>query len=217
MNNNHSQVPPEKKLPLSRKMRGGGGFALLIMSLVVLIGLGWAGKLLWANWQEKQTRVPGPQTDANSQTTPTADPVNLNIPSLNISAPFIHLGLNADHTLEVPKTATDVGWFIHGAKPGDIGPAVVVGHLDSPKGPAVFANLKNIKAGDLITINRVDSTSVQYKVDSISKFSQDNFPTEAVYGTINYAGLRLITCAGTYNKAQGHYSDNLVVFATLVK
>ena len=109
-----------------------------------------------------------------------------------------------------------MGWYIYGAKPGEIGAAVVVGHLDSTNGSAVFANLKNIKAGETVSIDRADGSKVNYVVERISKFPQNKFPTEEVYGKLDYAGLRLITCAGSYSRKQGHYSDNLIVFARLI-
>lgn len=142
------------------------------------------------------------------------DPSLLAIPSLKITAPFESLGLNANRTIEVPKNYMGVGWFVYGAKPGEVGASVVVGHLDSVWGSAVFANLSKIKPGDEIFITRTDDSIVTYRVDSIQKFSQSNFPTKMVYGFISYPGLRLITCSGTWDKRAGHYSDNLVVFAT---
>lgn len=148
--------------------------------------------------------------------TDSPNPVLLTIPSLNISAGFEPLGLNPDRTLEVPKNDMGVGWFIHGAKPGQIGTSIIVGHLDSVKGPAVFANLNKIKPGDKIIIKRDDGSVVTYRVDYLSKFSQDNFPTQAVYSPVSFAGIRLITCSGVWNKKTGHYSDNLVVFGSKI-
>lgn len=145
----------------------------------------------------------------------TPNPNFLSIPSLNINAPFEFLGLNANQTIEVPKNDMSVGWFVYGAKPGEIGAAVIVGHLDSIKGNAIFANLNKIKTGDEIKISREDGSEVIYVTDSVSKFSQNNFPTHKVYDSTPYPSLRLITCAGTYNKQAGHYSDNLVVFGRI--
>lgn len=163
--------------------------------------------------------APAPQPTRTIVSQPTtADPTVLSIPSLKLSGvAFESLGLAPDHTLEVPKDAAHVGWFTDGAKPGDIGPSVIVGHLDSVSGPAVFANLKKIKQNDLVTIGRADGSTVTYRVDSLSTYSQDNFPTQDVYGSLNYPGLRLITCSGKYNKQKHHYSDNLVVYATILK
>jgi sortase (surface protein transpeptidase) len=159
---------------------------------------------------------PKPGESAVLRQTETPEPTQLRIPSLGVDAPFVQLGLNKDQTIETPKGDAEVGWFIHGAKPGDIGPAVVVGHLDSVRGPAVFQNLKNIKVGDEIAIQRADGSTVTYRAESMSQYKQDSFPTQEVYGPIDYAGLRLITCAGQYSKQADRYSDNFIVYGRLV-
>lgn len=139
-------------------------------------------------------------------------PSLLTIPSLKIAAPFELLGIKSDHTIQVPKDYMSVGWFVYGAKPGEIGTSVIIGHLDSPKGRAIFADLSKIKIGEKIVIQRTDGSIVTYIVESTAKYSQDNFPTNEIYSPVAYAGIRLITCSGTYNKNAKHYSDNFVVF-----
>jgi hypothetical protein len=79
----------------------------------------------------------------------------------------------------------------------------------------VFWKLKQLQAGDEVAIARSDGSTAIFRVDRSQNFKQDKFPTQEVYGDIPYAGLRLVTCSGTYSRTQGHYSDNLVVFATL--
>jgi len=148
---------------------------------------------------------------------PASKPVHIKIPAANVDANMETLGLNPDKTLEVPKKDNQVGWYIGSPTPGEIGPSVMVGHLDSINGAAVFYRLNKVKPGDLIEITREDGSIATFKVDALQTFSQDNFPTDTVYGTISSAGLRLITCAGKWSIFERHYSDNLVVFATLVK
>jgi LPXTG-site transpeptidase (sortase) family protein len=109
------------------------------------------------------------------------EPFFLSIPSLEVTASFEPLGLNSDRTLEVPKNNMGVGWYIGGAKPGEVGASVVVGHVDSPEWDAIFANLHKIKAGDKIYITRADESVVTYTAESMSVFPQDNFPTQTVY------------------------------------
>jgi hypothetical protein len=148
---------------------------------------------------------------------PPSKPKSIKIDSIGVSANTSELDLNPDKTLQTPSDYEKVGWYIHSPTPGEIGPSVMVGHLDSARAAAVFYKLKNIKAGDKIEISREDGSIATFKVDALETFSQDNFPTDKVYGPINNAGLRLITCAGKYNIFEGHYSDNLVVFASLIK
>jgi hypothetical protein len=142
-------------------------------------------------------------------------PVRVKIAAVGIDAPVGKLGLNLNGTLAVPAKNNEVGWYIGSPAPGAAGPAIMVGHLDSVNGPAVFENLKNLKTGDEVSISRFDGSTVVFKVDSSQRFSQNSFPTDQVYGSLDYPGLRLITCAGSFSRLSGRYSDNLVVFASL--
>jgi sortase (surface protein transpeptidase) len=153
----------------------------------------------------------------DAQGVAVAAPVRIRIPALGIDAPIVNLGLNANKTLQVPKGDFEVGWYTGSPKPGAIGPSVMVGHLDSVRGPAIFQNLSRLKAGDIIEIVRKDGSKATFQVDTQEKYSQNKFPTEKVYGSIDYPGLRLITCAGTYSRLKGRYSDNLVIYASLKK
>lgn len=143
-------------------------------------------------------------------------PVELYIPKLNLRTGFVPpLGLESDQTVAVPDSYTDVGWYKYGATPGEIGPAVILGHVDSYEGPAVFYPLGQLKPGDEIHVKRADNTVAVFTVERLERVSQDAFPTQAVYGQIDYAGLRLVTCSGTFNRSEQKYSHNLVVFAQL--
>ncbi len=181
----------------------------VVSFFLILLGLG-----LWWHWFSPPglTHIPVLQTIANSK---TADPVQINIPKLGISASMEKMGLNQDGSLAVPAKWNDVGWYAAGTKPGDVGPAVLVGHLDSYTGPAVFWNLRKLQAGDDIEIQRADGTQVSFRVTSLEHYDQNNFPTQKVYGPTATPSLRLITCSGNYNRLLGHYSQNLVVYAEL--
>jgi sortase (surface protein transpeptidase) len=126
------------------------------------------------------------------------------------------VGNNSDGSMVVPADWHTAGWYEHSPTPGEIGPAVIDGHLDNVSGLAVFWRLRELTPGEFIYISRVDGTTVQFRVDSIQNYSQSNFPTKTVYGNIKYAGLRLITCGGTFNRLTHHYDQNTVVYATLV-
>jgi sortase (surface protein transpeptidase) len=215
MPNSQTNIPSSNGK--NRPAKGTVFAVKIILGFMILAGLIWGGKIILGS-QTTTSSVWGP----NNSDTPieaastTSEPSSLSIPSLNIKAKFERLGLNPDNTLQVPQNPNRVGWFVNRAKAGDIGPFVVVGHLDSVNGPAIFANLYKIKPGDIVEITRADNSIVKYKIDSSSKFPQNNFPAGQVYGPISFAGLRLITCSGTYIKDAKHYSDNLVVFGTLV-
>ncbi len=145
-----------------------------------------------------------------------SNPVRLKIPAIKVDASFVELGLDANNQIEVPKSYTEVGWYIHGPTPGELGPAVVLGHVDSYRGPAVFFSLGHLEPGNMVEIERADGTTATFRVDKLERYSQNDFPTSLVYGDINYAGLRLITCTGTYSRKDQRYNENLIVYASLV-
>jgi LPXTG-site transpeptidase (sortase) family protein len=146
-----------------------------------------------------------------------SQPTRLVIPKIGVNAPSTSLQLKADGTLETPNSATEVGWYRNSPTPGEIGPSVIVGHVDYVNfGAAVFWRLHELQPGDTFEVQRVDGSEMKFKVNAVKQFSQNDFPTTEVYGDINYAGIRLITCGGTFNSQTHHYSDNTVVFGSLV-
>lgn len=126
----------------------------------------------------------------------------------------MQLGLNADGTIQVPDDVTHVGWYSLGPSPGQLGPAVVLGHVDSARnGAGVFFKLGAMKDGDRIAITGADGTKVSFAVYAVREYSKDAFPTGTVYGNTSGPELRLITCGGRFDRATGHYLSNIVVFA----
>jgi len=141
-------------------------------------------------------------------------PTRLRIPSLNVEANFgPTLGLTANQEVEVPVDYTEVGWYQHSPIPGNLGPAVVLGHVDSRTGPAVFYALGQLESGEEVVIQRSDGSEVVFEVTRSEVYDQDSFPTELVYGDIDHVGLRLVTCSGWYDREEGRYSHNRVVYA----
>lgn len=126
------------------------------------------------------------------------------------------LGLEADGTMEVPPEGFPAGWYTGAPTPGEMGPAVIAGHVDW-LGPAVFHDLAQLKVDDHITVTRADGSIAVFEVTQVGQYPKTEFPTGLVYGQIEYAGLRLITCGGVFNTATGHYLDNVVVFARLIE
>lgn len=140
-------------------------------------------------------------------------PTRLQVPDVTIDTQLIKLGKNSDGSLATPDRYDIAGWYEFAPTPGEIGPAIIVGHVDNYLGPAVFFNLKDLQPGQPIFVTREDKQVVEFRVDSVELFDQQNFPTDAVYGNIDYPGLRLITCGGVFNPLTGHYSHNTVVYA----
>ena len=179
------------------------------------------------------THVPGPRAapsimpvttpipvDGGSGSPPLAGagqsplPVRIRIPAIGVDAGVTDLGLASDGTIQVPSDPRQAGWYRLGPVPGDAGPAVVLGHVDSTSGPAVFGRLAALRPGDQVVVVRADGSQVKFQVDHLATFAVSSFPTEAVYGATPDPVLRLITCGGTFNRAQGRYLSNVVVFAT---
>ena len=150
---------------------------------------------------------------ATATTTPVPAPSVVAIPSIGVQSRLIKLGLNADHSLQVPKSYSLAGWYTRGAAPGEVGPAVIVGHYDSVDGPAVFYRLKELRAGQTVHVRRADGSIVKFAVDRVKRFGKDDFPTDDVYGRVDRPELRLITCGGSFDYRTRHYRDNVVVFA----
>lgn len=167
--------------------------------------------------QPDEVKIPAPKPAPPPPEPVTQEPVSLRIPAIKLLAPIVKTGLETDGSLHVPSSPDQTGWYDLGPKPGDIGPAVITGHLDSAAGPGVFYNLKNVKSGDEIDVIRDDGSTAVFTVDKLARYPQDDFNTQAVYGSINTAGLRIITCSGIYSRTTKHYSDDLVVYATLSK
>lgn len=146
-----------------------------------------------------------------------SEPTRLRIPKLEIDTTFVPpLGLLENGEVGVPDSYTEVGWYKYSPTPGALGPAVILGHVDSYEGPAVFFYLGQLEPGDDVYIDREDGRTAHFKVESLERPKQAEFPTERVYGDIDHAGLRLITCSGTYVRGNQRYTHNLVVYAKLV-
>ncbi|MDQ2755959.1 MAG: class F sortase [Actinomycetota bacterium] len=135
------------------------------------------------------------------------------------AAPLAQYGLDAQGAIAIPPATatTPAGWYTGSPTPGQVGPSVIVGHVDSAAaGPSVFYHLSELRPGDRIEVTRADRTVAVFAVDSVETYAKAQFPTLQVYGNIDHAGLRLITCGGPYIADKGHYQDNIVAYAHLV-
>lgn len=143
------------------------------------------------------------------------EPVSVAVPGIGVESPLLHLGLNADGTLEVPSPAESkiAGWYALGPAPGETGPAVIVGHVDGGGEPGVFYRLAGLGVGEEILIRRKDGSLLRFVVDRTREVAKARFPTAEVYGRTDRAELRLITCGGAFDRAAGSYLKNVIVFA----
>jgi sortase (surface protein transpeptidase) len=141
--------------------------------------------------------------------------VRLVIPAIGVATRLVRLGLEADGAMAVPADYGRAGWFAEGPAPGQVGPAVIAGHVDSRTGPAVFYRLRELRPGQAVLVERADGTRLRFVVEQARGYPKASFPTADVFGPVPSAALRLITCAGDFDRARGSYRDNLVVFAGL--
>ena len=140
-------------------------------------------------------------------------PTRIRIPALGIDRRPVPLGVLDDGSLEAPHRYNDVGWWKDGPLPGSGGNTVVVGHVDSKTGPAVFYGLASLQRGDHVAMTRRDAPAIQFRVRSVQRFPVTDLPADRVYRRDGPSGLVLITCGGEYDHAAGRYLDNVVVFA----
>jgi hypothetical protein len=146
-------------------------------------------------------------------------PVSVEIPAIGVKSTVLHLGVNADGSIQVPSLdtqASDAAWYKYSATPGQIGASVIEGHVDSYTGPAVFFRLGALRPGDRIDVTLADGITAVFRVIGVRSYLKSNFPAAVIYHPPDYAALRLITCGGAFDFATGHYLSSTVVFASLV-
>ncbi|MGN9758763.1 class F sortase [Streptomyces sp. SD31] len=148
---------------------------------------------------------------------PRSRPTRLLIPKISVDAPFTDLAIGSSGQLQPPPAHDTnlVGWYAKGASPGERGTSIIAGHVDTATSAAVFANLSELKKGDRFQVERADGRKASFVIDSVETFDKDSFPSQRVYGDTPRAQVRLITCAGDYDRQVKDYTANLVVFAHL--
>lgn len=145
-------------------------------------------------------------------------PVSLDVPSIGVHSMLLQLGVNSDRTVQVPPLEKDskAGWFTYSPTPGELGPAVLLGHVDTAQwGPGVFYRLGVLKPGQTVDVTRADRAVAEFVVDRVESYPKDTFPSLQVYGNTPDAQLRLITCGGVFDTATRNYENNIVVYAHL--
>ncbi|AJE87541.1 MULTISPECIES: class F sortase [Streptomyces] len=148
---------------------------------------------------------------------PFAEPDRVRIDAIRVNAPLMPVGIDKKGWIEAPPPEEPnlAGWFTSAVTPGEKGTAVVVGHVDNSRGPAVFFGLGALKKGNHIDVRRKDGKTAEFEVYGIEVFEKDDFPGAKVYGGKGRPELRVITCGGGYSKESG-YDGNVVVFARMV-
>lgn len=171
--------------------------------------------------------VPGPELSGSPGGTarpsvgvdpvvPRPAPVALRIPAIGVDVSLSTLGLNADHTVQVPTDFQQAGWFGLGPSPGQTGSAVILGHVDSYTGPAVFFQIRTLRAGDQVNVSLADGAIAHFQVSAVAMYAKDQFPAQQVYAPHGGSALQLVTCGGTFDTHTRSYLSNIVAYTTLV-
>jgi LPXTG-site transpeptidase (sortase) family protein len=209
-------------------MRARRSAAIVFAAGLVVIVAGTAGLLLTRHSTPALRPVAagvaalpaptGPIAAPPQSATLVPRPVSLTIPLIGVKTQLMTLGLDSDGTMQVPPLteAAVAGWYTGSPRPGAVGSAIIVGHIDSQSGPAVFYRLDELRRGDDVYVKRADGTTAEFRVTSVQTYLKDQFPTQRVYGPTPDAELRLITCGGVLNPVTHHYLSNIVVYATEV-
>jgi hypothetical protein len=174
-----------------------------------------------------QVHAPQPSASAAGVTSatgrgpsvPRSLPVSVDIPAIGVHTRLLDLGLNPNGTMQVPSLitqASEAAWYKYSATPGEIGSSVIEGHVDSYQGPAVFFRLGALRPGETIDVTLADGITTIFRVTGVRDYPKDKFPSQMIYGSAQYAALRLITCGGDFDSSTGHYLSSTVVFASLV-
>lgn len=164
---------------------------------------------------------PAPQVDSRNAVAalPKSEPVSIDIPKIGAHSSLVPLGLNPDNTVQVPPVTTPLqaGWYTYAPTPGETGPAVVLGHVDGNHQKGIFFRLKELAAGDRVSIARKDGTTAVFEVTKVHQVPKKDFEAEGVYDDTAGPELRLITCGGVFDRSAHNYVDNIVVYARLVQ
>ncbi len=163
--------------------------------------------------------APLAHSQAAAAALPKSDPVSVDVPKIGAHSSLIPLGLNPDNTIQVPPVTTPLqaGWYTYAPTPGETGPAIVLGHVDGNHQKGIFFRLKELAAGDRVSIARKDGTTAVFEVTKVHQVPKKDFEAEGVYDDTAGPELRLITCGGVFDRSAHNYVDNIVVYARLVQ
>jgi hypothetical protein len=204
--------------------RSGARTLLIALAVVVVAGLLAGGAMVFRDGDDD--KAPAGTTGAGSasaaplviEPAPATEPVQLppptqvRIPTIGVDSTLESLAVDAAGALQGPADFARAGWYAAGVAPGDIGPAVIAGHVDSAAGPAVFYRLRDLKAGDTVEVLRGEKW-IPFRVVASERYPKNQFPTDQVYRPTPVPELRLITCGGSFDHSRRSYEDNIVVYA----
>ena len=189
-----------------------------VLAVVAAAGLLAASLLLgacqWTAGEVGAKAAEPPTSNAPRVVSRASRPVSIAIPAVGVDARVVPVGLGSDGAMEVPEVDL-AGWYQLGPRPGERGPAVIVGHVDSRQGPAVFFRLGQLSQGDRIVVGRDGGAAVAFAVERVERHAKESLPVGRIWNSTSQPVLRLITCGGSFDRSTGHYRDNVIVYAKL--
>jgi hypothetical protein len=201
-------------------MRGKAGLlalaaAVLLAAGLAMIALGMRGPGVGGPPRPPAWAASARPADETGPVLPRSVPVQVAVPAIGVRAPLVRLGLDTDGSVQVPRADRpgEAGWYDLGPAPGERGAAVLLGHVDSAEGAAVFYDLGRLRPGHRVEVTRADGRVAVFTVESVERVAKDRFPTQRVYGPVDRPALRLVTCGGRFDRAAGGYRDNVIVYA----
>jgi sortase A len=200
---------------------------IIIVAIFILTGLlggvGYAMNSQARPVSPVPTKIAGENTQPVRQNEVTQDkkeiglPQTLRIPKINVNTTIEHVGLDKEKKMDVPKEVMNVGWYNLGPRPGMTGNSAIDGHVDTPTGaPAIFYNLKKLKAGDRIEVVDENNRTHTFAVTDVIDYQTNEFPIQEVFGPTDKTRLNLITCGGIWDKVKKDYSERTVVYSELI-
>jgi hypothetical protein len=201
---------------------GGSGAALAGIAVLIQVMLapgGPPGPSAAASAPRPPVAYALPAVAPEELTSTAAPPIRLQIPAIHVSTTIVDEGLDADGALQVPPLTDagvrEAGWYDLGPTPGQVGSAIIAGHVDSYQAPGVFYDLGDLAPGNAVEVTLANGKTVHFTVTSVHEYSKAHFPAREVYGPEPYQALRLITCGGAFDEATGHYLSNIVAYARM--
>ena len=211
-------APPVDAQPMRtlRALLAGFGGVLLILTGILAVGVVLSIQRHAPQPGQSAAGALGP--DARGPWLRRSPPVSVDIPAIGVDSKLLHLGDNANGTVQVPPLTAKVSraaWYKYSPTPGQIGASVIEGHVDTRAGPAIFFRLGALRPGDRVYVHLADGVTAIFRVTGVREYLKSRFPAKIIYGRTNYAALHLITCGGSFDYVTGHYLSSTVVFATL--
>lgn len=184
----------------------------MVYRFIVILG----GLVLFLAFVSPAIQVgPVPTAIANSESSNGAGvPVRITIPKINVDATIEPVGLTGDGAMDAPKGPAETGWFSFGARPGEVGSAVIAGHSGWKNNiPAAFDELNKLRVGDSISVVDDNGAIITFIVRKVQTYDPNADASDVFSSSDGKAHLNLITCEGAWDKLSKSFPKRFIVFS----